>query len=73
MILILPLTEKDGEIVVDIEAEYLEDDFTQQVVTIYGRNSTYMVAPNETTLSQLLKLCEEARQTMKEENDYVLN
>lgn len=73
MILILPLTEKDGEIGVDIDAEYLEDDFTQQVVTIYDRNSTYMVTPNETTLSQLLKLCEEARQTMKEENDYVLN
>ena len=34
MILILPLTEKDGEIRVDIEAEYLEDDLTQQVVTI---------------------------------------
>lgn len=73
MILILPLTEKDGEIGVDIKAEYLEDDFTQQVVTIYDRNSTYMVVPNETPLYQLLKLCEEARQTMKEENDYVLN
>lgn len=67
MILILPLTEKDGEIGVDIDVEYLEDDLTQQVVTIYGRNSTYMVVPNETPLYQLLKLCEEARQTMMEE------
>lgn len=73
MILILPLTEKDGEIGVDMDVEYLEDDLTQQVVTIYGRNSTDMVVSNETPLYQLLKLCEEARQTMKEENDYVLN
>ena len=73
MILILPLVEKDGEIGVDIDAEFLEDDLVQQVVLIYGQNSTYMVTPNETPLSQLLKLCEEARQTMKEENDYVLN
>lgn len=73
MILILPLVEKDGEIGVDIDAEFLEDDLVQQVVLIYGQNSTYMVTPNETSIYQLLKLCEEARQTMKEENDYVLN
>lgn len=73
MILILPLAEKDGEIGVDTDAEYLEDDITQQVVIIYGENSAYMVMPNETPLNQLLKLCEEAQQTMMEENDYVLN
>lgn len=73
MILILSLVEKDGEIGVDIDAEFLEDDLVQQVVLIYGQNSTYMVTPNETSIYQLLKLCEEARQTMKEENDYVLN
>ena len=73
MILILPLVEKDGEIGVDTDAEFLEDDLVQQVVLIYGQNSTYMATPNETAIYQLLKLCEEARQTMKEENDYVLN
>ena len=73
MILILPIVEKDVEIVVDIDAEFLEDDLVQQVVLIYGQNSTYMVTPNETSIYQLLKLCEEARQKMKEENDYVLN
>lgn len=70
MILILPLVEKDGEIGVDTDVEFLEDDLVQQVVVIYGINSTYMVTPNETTIYQLLKLCEEARQTMKEDDNY---
>lgn len=70
MILILPLVEKDGEIGVDTDAEFLEDDLVQQVVLIYGQNSTYMVTPNETSIYQLLKLCEEARQAMKEDDNY---